>query len=132
MKDVGLRGDFVQPNGSLIKLRGGIMHPEEGAYVGSIADIEALPWTKNMIADAYMFRMCDEYIKAETTDWETKKKATYSLVYHSYGHIAVVDDENMKQIMSQTPYAEDDNGSMVQLWKLGDLSPPDLADVEDL
>jgi len=131
MKDVGQRGDFVQPNGSVIKLRGGIMHPEKGAYVGCIEDIEALPWTKDQIADAYMFRLCDAYIKAESTDWETKKKATYTLVYYSYGHLAAVDDAMMKAIMAEDPYSEDDNGSMVQRWKLGDLSPPDLADVSE-
>lgn len=130
MKHVGQRGTFVQPNGSVVVQRGGIMYPSKGACITCVEDIENLPWTKDQIVDAYMFRMCDEFVRLESTDWETKKKATFAMIQHSYGFLGVVTDEFMETILASNPYSEDNNGSMVQMWKLGDLSPPDLADVE--
>lgn len=116
-------GIFIQPNGSFIAQRGGILTPIKGAKIRCVADIEALPWTKDQIVDALLFRMCDEYVRCETTDWETKKKAMFAMIYHSFGYMGVIEDEDLHNILASNPYSEDGNGSMVQFWRLGDLSP---------
>lgn len=116
------KGVFIQPNGSMIVQRGGIMTPIAGAKVTCVEDIEVLPWTKDQIADALLFRMCDEYVRLESTDWETKKKAIYAMIFHSFGHIGIVDDDFVRDTLCSMPYDEDDNNnSVVKLWRLGDV-----------
>lgn len=121
-------GVYIQPNGSLIVQRGGIMTPVAGAKVTCVADIEALPWTRDQIVDAPMFRMCDEFVRLETTDWETKRKAMYAITYSMYGdffdgdgNVVLMDDEMMRNILSYNQFAPENNPSIVEFWRLGDI-----------
>lgn len=116
------RGVFVQQNGKLIPLRGGILRPCPGTFIRHVDEIELLPWTKDGIIDAFIFRMCDEFVRKASTDWETKRKAIFTMIYHSHGYIGEIDDDIINSILSNNPYDEDNNGSVIKLWQLGDLS----------
>lgn len=119
-----VKGVFLQPNGSLIAQRGGIMRPIGDARITCVADIENLPWTRDQIADAYLMRMCDEFVRDPSTNWETKKLATFAMIEFSHGFIATIDDDVMRNILACDGYAsEDNNGRIVKMWQLGDLTP---------
>lgn len=95
-----ISGIFLQANGSLIAQRGGIMRPIEGTKVASIQDILNLPWTRDCIADELLFKMCDDFVRLPTTDWETKKKAIHAMVDCSLGFAGEVTDELCAQILA--------------------------------
>lgn len=119
-------GVYVQQNGSMIPLRGGIYRPAKGSFIRNVYEIAALPWTKDGIIDAYMFRMCDEFVKMPTTDWETKRQAIHSMIYHSFGFtggLSDIDDNMITTILNNNPYDEDDNGKIVKMWQLGIIDP---------
>lgn len=119
---VAQRGVFVQQNGSVIPLRGGIYRPSPGTFIRSVDEIELLPWTKDGIVDAFMFRLCDEFVRKVTTAWETKRKAIFTMIYHSHGYVGEIGDDIIHSILTSNPYDEDNNGSMVKLWQLGDMT----------
>lgn len=128
-KRVAQMGVFVQPNGGLVVQRGGIMTPIAGAKITCVEDIEALPWTKDQIADALMFRMCDVFVRDEATDWETKKKAIYAMIYHMYGNftdpegnVIVIDDDIVRTTLAYNQFAPENNLAY-EYWRLGDITP---------
>jgi hypothetical protein len=117
-------GVYIQQNGSQIPLRGGIYRPAEGSFIRSVEDIKNLPWTKDGIVDAFMFRMCDEYVRRDDVDWETKRAAIFAMIYHSYGYIGAVGDDTIRDILNSNPYEYDDNSpSVVKFWQLGIIDP---------
>ena len=119
-------GVYVQQNGCQIPLRGGIYRPAKGSFIRDVEEIANLPWTKDGIIDAFMFRMCDEFVRKPSTDWETKRQAIYSMIYHHFGFVGGldhVDDDMIHQILASNPYDEDHNGKIVKFWQLGIIDP---------
>ena len=110
-------GVFLQPNGSMIPCRGGIMTPIIGTRVCSVEDIENLPWTGDPLADAWLFRISDEFVREETTCWLDKKKAIFTIVCKMYGYMGTVSDDMVRATLRTDPF-HGEHKSIARLWML--------------
>ena len=93
------------------------MTPIIGTRIGSVQDIENLPWTGNPLSDAWLFRISDEYVREETTSWLDKKKAIFAIVYNFFGFLGVVTDEIVRDTLRTDPFVGEHN-SIARLWML--------------